>query len=294
LNRVPFVLEVRDLWPESLVAVGVGNPDSALHRVIARIAGFLYREADHLVVVTPAFREYLVRKWHVPEEKISVVPNGVETKAFCPQMPDPVLVEEIGAKGKFVVSFIGTLGLAHGLDTLIAAAERLRKVEPDILFLLVGEGADRERILKSTSAKGLSNVRFVPQQLRERVPAYIAASDVCLVLLKKSTVFETVIPTKMLEFMSCAKPVILGVDGQAREIVERSNAGVYVEPENAAALCEAVLRLRDQEITRETLGRNGREFIIRNLSRERTAIEYLDILTGVIAGATVSEAAVAA
>jgi glycosyltransferase involved in cell wall biosynthesis len=98
----------------------------------------------------------------------------------------------------------------------------------------------------------------------------------------------------MLEFMSCAKPVILGVDGQAREIVERSNAGVYVEPENAAALCEAVLRLRDQEITRETLGRNGREFIIRNLSRERTAIEYLDILTGVIAGATVSEAAVAA
>lgn len=294
LNRVPFVLEVRDLWPESLVAVGVGNSDSTLHRVLARIAGFLYREADHIVVVTPAFREYLVRKWQVAEEKISLVTNGVETKAFSPQPADPVLRHELGAEGKFVVSFIGTLGLAHGLDTLIATAERLRATDPDILFLLVGEGADRERILKTATAKGLANVRFVPQQLRERVPAYIAASDVCLVMLKKSPVFQTVIPTKMLEFMSCAKPVILGVDGQARDIIERSNAGIYVEPENPAALCEAVLRLRDQHMTREMLGRNGREYIVRNLSRERTAIEYLDVLSQVIAGTTISEAAVAA
>lgn len=294
LNRVPFVLEVRDLWPESLVAVGVGNSDSTLHRVLARIAGFLYREADHIVVVTPAFREYLVRKWQVAEEKISLVTNGVETKAFSPQPADPVLRHELGAEGKFVVSFIGTLGLAHGLDTLIATAERLRATDPDILFLLVGEGADRERILKTATAKGLANVRFVPQQLRERVPAYIAASDVCLVMLKKSPVFQTVIPTKMLEFMSCAKPVILGVDGQARDIIERSNAGIYVEPENPAALCEAVLRLRDQHMTREMLGRNGREYIVRNLSRERTAIEYLDVLSQVIAGTSISEAAVAA
>lgn len=294
LNQVPFVLEVRDLWPESLVAVGVGAPDSALHRVLGRIAGFLYREADQIVVVTPAFREYLVRKWHVPAEKISVVPNGVETKAFCPQTPDPVLRQELGTEGKFVVSFIGTLGLAHGLDTLVTVAERLRESHSDIVFLLVGEGADRERILKLASARALSNVRFVPQQLRERVPAYIAASDVCLVLLRKSTVFETVIPTKMLEFMSCAKPVILGVDGQAREMIERSKAGIHIEPENPAALCDAILRLREQEAMRETLGRNGREYIVRNLSRERTAIEYLDILNGVLAGTGVSEAAVAA
>ena len=294
LKHVPFIFEVRDLWPESLVAVGVGNAKSALHRSLTRIAAFLYRKADHIVVVTPAFREFLVDRWQVPAEKISVVPNGVETRVFSPQFPDHDLRKNLGGEGKFIASFIGTMGLAHGLNTLIDAAERFQKTEPDVLFMLVGEGADRQRITAIAQAKGLSNIRFVPQQLREKVPDYIAASDVCLVLLRKSAVFETVIPTKMLEFMSCAKPVILGVGGQAREIIERSRAGICIEPENADQLCDAILQLRKQDWLRESLGRNGREYIIRNLSRERTADEYLQVLNEVIPGVRGSEAAVAA
>jgi len=244
--------------------------------------------------VTPAFREFLVDRWQVPAEKISVVPNGVETRVFSPQFPDHDLRKNLGGEGKFIASFIGTMGLAHGLNTIIAAAERFQKTEPDVLFMLVGEGADRQRITAIAQAKGLSNIRFVPQQLREKVPDYIAASDVCLVLLRKSAVFETVIPTKMLEFMSCAKPVILGVGGQAREIIERSRAGICIEPENADQLCDAILQLRKQNWLRESLGRNGREYIIRNLSRDRTADEYLQVLNEVIPGARGSEAAVAA
>jgi glycosyltransferase involved in cell wall biosynthesis len=294
LKHVPFIFEVRDLWPESLVAVGVSNAKSVLNRSLARIAAFLYRNADHIVVVTPAFREFLVSRWHIAAEKISVVPNGVETKIFTPRFADHDLRKSLGGDGKFVASFIGTMGLAHGLNTLIAAAERFQKSEPDVLFMLVGEGADRERITAIAHAKGLSNIRFVPQQLREKVPDYIAASDVCLVLLKKSEVFETVIPTKMLEFMSCAKPVILGVGGQAREMIESSRAGVCIEPENVDQLCAAILRLRKEDWLRESLGRNGREYIIRNLSRERTADEYLEVLNGVIPGVRDSEAALAA
>jgi glycosyltransferase involved in cell wall biosynthesis len=294
LNRVPFVFEVRDLWPESLVAVGVGNANSALHRGLAKIARFLYRNADHIVVVTPAFREFLISRWQVPAQKISVVPNGVETGIFSPRFPDPDLREHLDAEGKFIVSFIGTLGLAHGLDTLIAAAERFQKTEPQIVFAIVGEGADRERIAGIARGKRLTNVCFVPQQLRERVPDYIAASDACLVLLKKSEVFETVIPTKMLEFMSCARPVILGVRGQAREIIEGSRAGICIEPENPEQLCDAILKLRSQDWLRELLGRNGREYIIRNLSRERTADEYLEVLGEIVAGVSSAEAAVAA
>jgi glycosyltransferase involved in cell wall biosynthesis len=294
LNHVPFIFEVRDLWPESLVAVGVGNANSPLHRLLGKIAGFLYRRADHIVVVTAAFREFLISRWRVPAEKISVVPNGVETGTFCPRFPDFNLRESLEGEGKFIVSFIGTLGLAHGLDTLLAAAERLQKTEPGILFLVVGDGADRERIAGIAQARGIANIRFVPQQLREKVPDYIAVSDVCLVLLKKSEVFETVIPTKMLEFMSCARPVILGVAGQAREIMERSRAGICIEPENVQELCEAIVKLRNEEWLRESLGRNGREYIIRNLSRERTADEYLEVLSEVIAGASGAEAAVAA
>jgi glycosyltransferase involved in cell wall biosynthesis len=204
------------------------------------------------------------------------------------------LREHLDAEGKFIVSFIGTLGLAHGLDTLIAAAERFQNTEPQIVFAVVGEGADRERIADIARSKGLTNVCFVPQQLRERVPDYIAASDACLVLLKKSEVFETVIPTKMLEFMSCARPVILGVRGQAREIIERSRAGICIEPENPEQLCDAILKLRSQDWLRELLGRNGREYIIRNHSRERTADEYLEVLGGIVAGVSSAEAAVAA
>jgi putative colanic acid biosynthesis glycosyltransferase WcaI len=294
LKHVPFVFEVRDLWPESLVAVGVGNAKSALHRSLTRIAAFLYRKADHIVVVTPAFREFLIDRWQVEAEKISVVPNGVETRVFSPRFPDYDLRKSLGGDGKFIASFIGTMGLAHGLNTLIAAAERFQKTEPDVLFMLVGEGADRERITAIARAKGLSNIRFVPQQLREKVPDYIAASDACLVLLKKSEVFETVIPTKMLEFMSCAKPVILGVSGQAQQMIESSRAGICIEPENVDQLCKAILKLRKEDWLRESLGRNGREYIIRNLSRERTADEYLQVLNEVIPGVRGSEAAVAA
>jgi len=290
---VPFVLEVRDLWPESLAAVGVGNADSALHRGLRKVAGFLYRNADHIVVVSPAFRERLVDRWQVPAAKISVVQNGVDTQLFAPR-GDSGIRHQLNADGKFVVSFIGTMGLAHGLETVIAAAEGLEQAAPDVKFVLLGEGADRQRITAMAEAKRLKNICFVPQQPRERIPAYIAASDACLVVLRKSEVFETVIPTKMLEFMSCGRAVILGVQGQAKEILERSRGGVCVDPENAEDLSNAILRLRRQPQFCEALGCNGREYIVKNLSRERTAAEYLSILSEMLSSVAVAESAAAA
>ncbi len=293
LKRVPLVLEVRDLWPESLAAVGVGGANSLLHRALGKIADFLYREATHIVVVTPAFREHLIKKWRVPEDKISVVQNGVETGLFSPG-DSGRLRRSLDAEGKFVVSYIGTLGLAHGLETVIAAAENLQGTDPNVQFLLVGEGADRGRILALAESKMLRNLRFVPQQAREKVPAYISASDACLVLLKKSDVFETVIPTKMLEFMSCGRPVILGVNGLAREILEQCRGGLYVEPENPAALCEAIRELQQQDSLRNSMGRKGREYVVQNLSRERTAGDYIEVLNRLLPKRAGTESAVAA
>lgn len=294
MKGVPFVLEVRDLWPESLAAVGVGTGNSFLHRALGKIAGFLYSKAEHIVVVTPAFRDHLTRVWRVPTPEISVVQNGVETALFSPRNRDAESRKQLNAEGKFVVSFIGTIGLAHGLETVIAAAERLGSVAPDVMFMLLGAGADRERIVAMAAEKNLRNIYFVPQQPRERIPAYIAVSDVCLVVLRKSEVFETVIPTKMLEFMACARPVILGVGGQAKEILESSQGGICVEPGNVDELCRAVLQLRGRPELCETLGRNGREYIVRNLSRERTAVEYLEILRGLVEGTVTGERAAAA
>jgi colanic acid biosynthesis glycosyl transferase WcaI len=282
VKDVPFILEIRDLWPESLAAVGIGRRNSKLHRAIGGIAEYLYRRANHIVVVTPAFRERLVQEWRVPEGRISVVQNGVETGLFSPRPVNERLRNYIGGDSHFVASFIGTLGLAHGLETLLCCAERLQSEAPDVIFALIGEGADRERVQSLAAAKLLKNLRFIPQQPREIIPDYICASDVCLVLLRKSEVFETVIPTKMLEFMSCGRPVILGVKGQAQEIIESAAAGICIEPGNSDALCEAILQLKADQQLRQTLSRNGREYIVSRLSRQKTAVDYLEVLNRVL------------
>src|SRR6202167_1698357 len=281
-KRVPFVFEVRDLWPESLAAVGMGNANSLLHRALGKIAGFLYQHSDRIVVVTPAFEDYLVEHWDVPREKISVIENGVETRLFAPELftadLETALRRELRAEGKFVVSYIGTMGMAHGLETIIAAAARLQDANPEIVFLMLGEGAEKDRIAALARDRGLNNVRFADQQPREKIPAYICASDVCLVLLKKTDLFKTVIPTKMLEFMSCARPVILGVDGQARTILEEARGGLVIEPENSDALANAIRYLAANREAARTMGKNGRECIMRNFSRRQTAEKYIGVL----------------
>jgi colanic acid biosynthesis glycosyl transferase WcaI len=275
-KRVPFVFEVRDLWPESLAAVGVGKENSILHRSLSKIAGFLYRQCDRLVVVTPAFEDHLVKHWSVLREKISVIENGVETQLFAPEAASE-LRRELGVEEKFVVSYIGTMGMAHGLETILDAAALLQP-RNEIVFLMMGEGAEKDRIMALARQRELNNMRFIDQQAREQVPAYISASDVCLVPLRKNELFKTVIPTKMLEFMSCARPVILGVDGQARSILEEARAGLAIEPENSAALANAICYLAaNREIARE-MGRSGREHIVRKFSRRHTAEKYVRML----------------
>ena len=168
--------------------------------------------------------------------------------------------------------------MAHGLETLLDAATQLQLQSSKTHFLLVGEGAEKERIKSLAQSRGLANVTFLDQQPREKIPAFISASDACLVLLKKTDVFKTVIPTKMLEFMSCARPVILGVDGQARQIVEDAEAGLVIEPENSAALVAAVNRLSADRALGASLGQKGRQYILQHFSRGRTAEKYIEVL----------------
>jgi glycosyltransferase involved in cell wall biosynthesis len=285
-KRAPFIFEVRDLWPESLSAVGMGTENSLLHRLLGKIAGFLYRKADRVVVVTPAFKDHLINHWQLPGDKISIVENGVESSLFAPEAKEAALKERLGLRGKFVAAYIGTMGLAHGLDTLIDAASKLQQSDPDTSFLLVGEGADKERIQAIVRERQLSNITFVSQQPREKIPAFIGASDVCLVLLKKTELFKTVIPTKMLEFMSCAKPVILGVDGQARQILHEARAGVTIEPENAVALADAIRRLKADPTACRTFGRNARGYIMERCSRQQSAKQYVEVLQEVLERST--------
>ena len=282
IKRRPYVFEVRDLWPESLTGIGMGT-ETALHiRSLRALSRFLYRSCDQVVVVSSALKEVIVGKWSIRPDKVSLVENGVDIDLFTPDGDTDAVQQVLGVDDRFVVSYIGTLGLAHGLDVVLRAAAQLQRTLPEILFLFVGEGAEKERLVSQVQSEGLANVCFLPQQPRERVSALIRGSNVCLALLRKAEVFKTVIPTKVLEFMACGRPVVLGVDGEARRVLEEAQAGLFVEPENSTALAEAITRLYNSGQLRKALGDNGRRYIVENLSRERTAQIYTGVLEKVI------------
>jgi glycosyltransferase involved in cell wall biosynthesis len=277
IKRVPFIFEVRDLWPESLEGVGLSGEKSSMYRIVARVVRFLYKHCDHIVVVTPKFKKYLHEKWGVPLEKMSIVVNGVETDRFAPSEPSREFLQRFGASGKFVVSYVGTMGMAHGLETLLDAAALLRDT-PEIVLMMVGDGGNREHLQEIAKERGLSNVVFTGQQPREGVPGIINSSDVCLVALKDEDVFKTVIPTKMLEFMSCARPVVVSVGGQAEQILNEAQAGISVRAGDPAAIAGAIRRMYADAELRRRSGKNGREYIVNRMSRLATAKEYLDVL----------------
>ena len=171
-RQLPFVFEVRDLWPESLTAVGVGDENSLLHHALAAVAKFLYERSDLIVVVTPAFKDHLIQHWNVPADKIAIVENGVETDLFSPVSLEAnhALRQELHGEGKFLVCYIGTMGMAHGLETLLDAAAQLQRENSNAHFLLVGEGAEKERIKALAQSRKLANVSFLDQQPREKIP----------------------------------------------------------------------------------------------------------------------------
>jgi glycosyltransferase involved in cell wall biosynthesis len=269
---------VRDLWPESLLASGIGRDGSLFIQTLSAISDFLYRHSEKVVVVTEAFKKDLVCRRGVAVQNIEVVTNGVEPDFFVPGINREATRESLGITNKFVVSYIGTIGAAHGLTTVLKAAQQLHIALEEIVFLLVGEGADRTRLQEMCSEMRLSNVRFVGQQPRQMIPAVIAASDVCLVLLRNSELFKTVLPSKMFEFFSAARPIILGVDGEARQVLEMARAGIYVQPEDVQGLVDAIIRLHSRPDLRVQYGQNGRHFVLDHFSRERKAAEYISIL----------------
>jgi glycosyltransferase involved in cell wall biosynthesis len=247
-------------------------------RTLARLARRLYGTCDHIVVVSPAFKDFIRDRYGIEEKKIAVIENGVDIGLFKPQAKRPIGKE----RGRFVVSYIGTLGFAHGLETVIEAARILQNTTPDIAFVFVGEGAEKAGLMHLCSRYRLSNITFVGEQPRSLVPQWISESDVCLVVLKNAPIFKTVIPTKMLEFMACGRPVILSADGEARRLLEEAKAGMSVEPEKPAALAEAIRMLHGDAVLRSRFGDHGRAYIWRHLSREATASQYLTVLAAII------------
>lgn len=255
-KRRPFVFELRDLWPETIAAVGAVRSPLAL-RLLEKLAWFLYRKADLVVPVTNAFKQTLV-DGGIHESKITVVTNGVNAEEIKPRR----CTEETRRRYNlpvhgFVASYVGTLGMCHGLKTLVEAAE-LSRGDQSLHYAVMGEGADKETLRTLMVEKDLNNVTLIDGQPRQEAIELLAASDVSLVLLKNSQVFRTVIPSKLFESMVLKKPIVLGVLGESRRIVvEECGCGLGFPPENAAELVQSVRRLQSDPDLRRDLGERG-------------------------------------
>ncbi len=285
IKRVPWVLEIRDLWPESIMAVGAINRSLTL-RWLVWLAKFAYRKADLILCVTDSFKTAIIAEG-IPAAKIEVIKNGVDLEFFSPERslgPEAGRIPGLdNTQGKFVLSYVGTHGMAHGLDTVLKAAELLRDL-PNVLFLLVGDGAEREHLLKQRDIMRLDNVVFLEQQPKTRMPAIWAVTDVSLVMLKDQPLFRTVIPSKIFESMAMMKPVILGVQGESEALLEASGAGLCVQPESAAQLARAVRRLYDNPDERRAMGLAGRRFVEQHFDRKVLAARYTELLAAVLDG----------
>lgn len=279
LKRAPWVLEIRDLWPESILTVGAIR-NRYLIRMLEYLEMFSYRKADRIVPVTDAFAVYMQNKG-ISAEKIKVIKNGVDLAFYRISNEGEDIKQNLGIKGRFVAAYFGTHGMAHHLETILEAAEILLD-RKDIAFLLIGDGAERKRLLSMKEEKNLTNVLMLEQVDKKRMPAYWSAVDASLVLLKKSDLFKTVLPSKIFESMAMKKPIVLGVEGESRQLIDEACAGIAIEPESGEELASAISRLVDTPGLCHGFGENGYKFVESNFNRVTLARRFSGLLEDVI------------
>ncbi len=275
LKRVPFVLELADLWPASIVAVGAIRHPLPL-KPLEALELHLYRHAAAIVALTEGIKDDLVAR-SIPAEKIAVVTNAADLARYGPRPRDEALAQAWGLGGKFVVGYVGTHGMAHGLISVLDAAEKLRDT-PEIAFLFVGAGAERDMLIAEARRRGLGNVVFQPVQPKEALPAVWSLCDIALAHLKDRPLFAGALPTKMFEAIGMGLPIVLATpEGEASRLLRDTGAGIWVPPEDPAALAEAIRSLHRDPAARKRLAAASRAAAPAH-SREARARDTLRML----------------
>ncbi|MDX9956733.1 MAG: glycosyltransferase family 4 protein [Anaerolineae bacterium] len=269
LRRIPLAFEVRDLWPESAVALGeLHNP--RFIRWATTLEEACYRHAQRLIVVTEGMRDRLIERG-IPSEKLALIPNGANTELFQPQpAAGQQLRADLNLEGKFLIVYAGIHGIAQGLETALYAANQLRD-DPRVHFLFIGEGPRKAELLALKAQLDLPNATMLEAQPREAIPAYLTAADVALIPLRRLELFKGAVPSKIFDAWACACPVLMSIDGEARAVLERAQGGVFFPPEDVAALVSAIEEMAGDQATCRRMGENGRQFVAAHYSRQAQA-----------------------
>ncbi len=266
-KRKPWVMEIRDLWPESITAVGASKR-TLIIRFFEWLEKRMYRSARKLVVVTDAFAQTLIDKHHIAPEKIAVVKNGANLDLFKPQVKNVDLLKKLGLEDKVVIGYIGTHGMAHALDFVLKTAKQIEHT--NYHFLLIGAGAKRKELLELKDTLALSNVTMLESVSKQEVKEYISILDIGLVNLKKSDTFKSVIPSKIFELAAMHKPILLGVEGESAAIINNYGVGLTFEPENSTDLINCLLAMQTKEFKYDQL--------LQDFDRKNLAIKMLNFL----------------
>ena len=273
-HRAPLVFDLQDIWPDSALAVGLLHGSCSMG-LLRRLEQFFYRRCAKVVVITEGFKRYLLNVG-LPRSRVAVLHNGVQWQSFVGVKPKEELRKSLRLDGKFVVGYVGNIGLAQGLATLLRAAEQLRD-EP-VAFVLVGEGTDKRRLLDLVRARALANVRFLAGVPRDQVFPILATCDALLLILRKDPLFEITIPSKLYEYMAAGKPILCSVGGEAAELVTATGCGLPVTPSDGTALAASVRRLMAEPQWRRALGEAGVRSAQALFSRDSLMDAYAELV----------------
>ena len=277
LKRVPFIFEVRDLWPESAVATGVLN-NKFLLNILYWLEYRLYKYSEKIVVLTPAFKENIEKRFPEFVGKIEIITNGADFSIMDKEHQGEQLREKLGWGDKKVFTYLGAHGVANDLMQVVEAAKAF-KDEKKVHFVLIGDGMQKKLLKQKAKEYNLTNIEFIDSVSKHEVVNYVNASDVCMAILKKTDTFKTVYPNKVFDYMSCKKPVLVTIDGITRDLIETSNCGLYAEPENLEEfknIVDRFLNMSDEEL--QNFGANGYKFVKENYDREKLAEKYIKLI----------------
>lgn len=272
LKRKPWVFEVRDLWPDTIAAVGILSRDSFLFKFLEKIEIKLYKSAEKIVVVTDNFKYDLIRRG-INDKKIFIIKNGIDNNVFYPRPLNVSLRKKLKIHKKIVVGYIGTIGMTHGLSKIIDFANKIKY--ENYHFLFIGDGAEKNKLIRKTNLLNLNNVTFIKSVKRTEIPKYISAINISLVNLKKDETFKHVIPSKIFENASMLKPILLGVDGEAKELVNNYKIGIPFEPENFKSFRNSLIRISNFD---KTILIKSRKKLIKDFDRQKLAKKMLEII----------------